>query len=67
LGAYTVCMLQALLRKVVSPILDHLKPKLPDPDHAFLTALVAVLNDRTKLPELEKFPVWRDAKPLPSE
>ena len=33
----------------------------------FLTALVAALNDRTKLPALESFPAWRGQTPLPIE
>ena len=49
----------------MQPVLDNLKSKLSEPDHALLTALVTVLNDRTKLPELKEFQVWREAKPLP--
>ena len=31
----------------------------------FLTALVAALNDRAKLPDLDRFPEWRDQPPVP--
>ena len=31
----------------------------------FLTALVAAMNDRAKLSELEKFPKWRNQPPVP--
>jgi hypothetical protein len=45
--------------------IEHLRSKLPPSSTNFLTALAAVLNDRTKLPELEEFPAWREAKRLP--
>jgi tetratricopeptide (TPR) repeat protein len=49
----------------MQPVLDHLNPKL-EPQHAkLLTAFVAALNDRAKLPELDKFPEWRNATPQP--
>ena len=31
----------------------------------FLTALVAALNDRAKLPDLDRFPEWRDQPSIP--
>ena len=31
----------------------------------FLTALVAALNDRANLPDLDRFSEWRDQPPVP--
>ena len=31
----------------------------------FLTALAAALNDRAKLPDLDRFPEWRAQPPIP--
>ena len=31
----------------------------------FLTALVVALNDRAKLPDLDRFPEWRNQPPVP--
>ena len=49
----------------IAYFIEHLRPKLPPDSANFLAALAAVLNDRTKLPELEKFPVWHEVKTLP--
>ena len=49
----------------ITYFIEHLRFKLPSGSTDFLTALVAVLNDRTKLSELEEFPAWREAKTLP--
>ncbi len=49
----------------MQPVLDRLKPKLADPDHALLSVLDAALSDRARLPELDQFPEWRDAAPQP--
>ncbi|MGA9131261.1 MAG: hypothetical protein WB384_04590 [Candidatus Sulfotelmatobacter sp.] len=49
----------------ITYFIEHLQPKLSSGSADFLTALATVLNDRTKLPELEEFPAWREAKPLP--
>ena len=49
----------------ITYFIEHLQPKLSSGSTDFLTALATVLNDRTKLPELEEFPAWREAKPLP--
>ena len=51
----------------IAYFIEFLKPKLGDHNAEYLTALVAALNDRTKLPKLEKFPAWRDVPPLPLE
>ena len=47
--------------------LAQLQPKLPAASVLFLKAIVAAMNDRAKLPELDGFPVWRDQPPLPLE
>jgi tetratricopeptide (TPR) repeat protein len=52
---------------VMEPVLNHLKPQIPDDAHALLTALVAAINSRTHLDKLSHFPVWREAEPLPLE
>jgi hypothetical protein len=45
----------------MNPVLQHLKPKLTIDDYAFLSALAATLSDRQHLPELEEYPMWRNA------
>jgi len=40
--------------------IEFLKPKLGEHNAEFLTALVAALNDRTKLSALDPFPEWRN-------
>ena len=55
----------AFMEWTMQPVLDHLRPKLSESDHALLTALVAALNDRAKLPDLDPFPAWRQALPQP--
>ena len=35
------------------------------PTAEFRTALVAALNDRAKLPDLDRFPEWRDQPSIP--
>ena len=40
----------------ITYFIAYLKPKLGEPNVEFLTALVAAMNDRAKLSELEKFP-----------
>jgi len=49
----------------ITYFVEYLRPKLPADAINFLTALVTALNDRTKLSELDRFPEWRDVKPLP--
>ena len=58
----------------IAYFIEFLKPKLGE-HHLdkldalrpaeFLTALVAALNDRAKLPDLDRFPDWHDQPPLP--
>jgi len=45
--------------------IEYLSPKLPPGSAEFLAALVAAQNDRAKLPDLDRFPEWRDQPPLP--
>ncbi len=51
----------------MEPVLVHLKQRLAPEAHAWLSTLVAVFADKTKLRELDGFPVWRDQPPLPLE
>jgi tetratricopeptide (TPR) repeat protein len=52
---------------------ENLRPQLPPDSVDFLTALVAAMNDRAKLPDLDRFPEWRNQllisldTPWPSE
>ena len=49
----------------IAYFIEFLKPKLGEYPAEFLTALVAALNDRAKLPNLDRFPEWRDQPSLP--
>jgi hypothetical protein len=49
----------------IAYFIEFLKPRLGEHNAAFLTALVAALNDRAKLPDLDRFPEWRDQPPTP--
>ena len=49
----------------IAYFLDFPNPKLGAPNAEFLTALVAALNDRAKLPDLDRFPEWRAQPPIP--
>jgi len=51
----------------MDPVLANLEAKISAEDHALLTALVAALSDRARLPDLDRFPAWRNAKPEPLE
>jgi len=44
-------------------VLDYIKPKLSDHQHAFLSALVDAMSDKQNLEKLNDFPEWRAAKP----
>jgi tetratricopeptide (TPR) repeat protein len=44
----------------VGYLLDYLAPRLADGDRAFLTALLAAINDPDLAPALNRFPIWRD-------
>ena len=49
----------------IAYFIEFLKPKLGEHHAAFLTALVAALNDCTKLSELEHFPEWKNQPSIP--
>jgi hypothetical protein len=49
----------------IAYFIEFLKPKLGGHNAEFLTALVAALNDRTKLSELEHFPEWKNQPSIP--
>jgi hypothetical protein len=44
-------------------MLEHLRPCLSPEDHALLTGLSHVINDRKAMPELDTRPAWRRAVP----
>ena len=48
----------------IAYFIEFLKPKLGEPPAEFLIALVAAMNDLTKLPDLEQFPEWKDQPPV---
>lgn len=49
----------------IAYFIEFWKPKLGEHHAEFLTALVAALKDRTKLPELDHFPEWRAQPAVP--
>jgi|GEM_PF-3688978 hypothetical protein len=49
----------------IAYFIEFLKPKLGEQHAAFLTTLVAALNDRTKVADLEHFPEWKNQTPVP--
>ena len=49
----------------IAYFIESLKPKLGEHPAEFLTALVAALNDRAKLHDLEHFPEWKNHPPIP--
>ncbi len=49
----------------IAYFIEFLKPKLGEHPAEFLTALVAAMNDLTKLPDLEHFPEWKNQTPVP--
>ncbi len=49
----------------ITYFIEFLKPKLGKHHAEFLTALVAALNDRAKLPDLEHFSEWKNQPPGP--
>lgn len=44
----------------IAYFIEHLSAKLGVLSAEFLTPLIAALNDRAKLPELEHFPEWKN-------
>jgi tetratricopeptide (TPR) repeat protein len=49
----------------VRSFIERMRHKLPASDTDFLEALVAALNDCTKLADLDRFPAWRDQTLIP--
>ena len=48
----------------IAYFIGHLRSQLPPGSADFLTALVAALNERAKVAELEGFPEWRNQPPV---
>ena len=51
----------------MQPVLDHLKPRLKDNDHALLMALVAALSARANLEKMYGFQLWCEIEPVAIE
>lgn len=49
----------------IAYFIEFLKPKLGEHNAEFPTALVASMNDRSKLADLDRFPIWRNQSPVP--
>ena len=49
----------------IAYFIGHLNAQLGTPNAKFLTALVAAVNDRATISELEKIPEWRVEPPVP--
>lgn len=49
----------------IAYFIESLKPKLGEHNTEFLIALIAAMNDRTKLSALDPFPEWRGQPPVP--
>ena len=49
----------------ISYFIEFFKPKLGEHHAEFLIALVAALNDHTKLSALDQFPEWLNQSPVP--
>ena len=49
----------------IAYFIEHLRPQLPPGSADFLTTLVAALNDRAKLPDLERSAEWKKQAPVP--
>ena len=58
---------EAFMEWTMEPVLKHLEGKLDPETMIFLSALVATMNDKSNLAALEKFAIWREAKPEPIE
>jgi hypothetical protein len=48
----------------ILPMLDHLRPRLGEANYQFLRALAEALSDASALPDLDEFPLWRNAAPV---
>ncbi|MGB9032306.1 MAG: proteasome accessory factor PafA2 family protein [Acidobacteriaceae bacterium] len=58
----------------IRPMLDHLRPRLGEPNYTFLRALADALSNPSAVPRLNDFPQWVDAPeasgadaPLPAD
>jgi hypothetical protein len=49
----------------IAYFIEFLKPTLGEHNAECLTALVAAMNDRAKLAELDGFPEWRNQPSIP--
>ena len=47
----------------MQPVLDHIKPKLTEQQHALLSALIDAMSDKQNLEKMNKFEAWRNAIP----
>jgi tetratricopeptide (TPR) repeat protein len=54
----------ALVEWTMQPVLDHLKPKLSESQHAFLSALVDAMSFQDNVGKLDEFPEWRNSKAI---
>jgi hypothetical protein len=45
----------------IRPLLDHLRPRVGEPNYQFLKALSEALSSANAMPRLDQFPQWRDA------
>jgi hypothetical protein len=43
----------------MEPVLEHLKPRLGEEQHALLAAVLAAIGSRSKLKDLDANPIWR--------
>ena len=48
----------------IACFIEFMKPKLGERNAEFLTSLLAVLNDQTKLSALDSFPEWCNQQPV---
>ncbi len=53
----------AFMEWTMLPVLDHIKPRLSKPDHDLLSALIDSFRSPDKLPDLDRFAIWENAKP----
>jgi tetratricopeptide (TPR) repeat protein len=53
----------AIMEWTMAPVLEYIKPKLPENEHALLTALVAAMSYEENIEKLDKIPEWKNAKP----
>ena len=49
----------------IAYFVEYLRPKLQPASAEFFTAIIAAMNNRTMLPDLDRFPEWRNQAPIP--